>query len=113
MAYVISDSCVSCGTCEPECPVGAISQGDSQVLALAAELVQEFVLQELSAKNNPQQALQKYIRKTVRLLTVFSLSIFLIMVFFSFLNCRGLPHPAAGNVPLPVPHAPASDNSSP
>ena len=27
MAYVISDSCVSCGTCEPECPVGAISQG--------------------------------------------------------------------------------------
>ncbi len=30
MAYVISDSCVSCGTCEPECPVGAISQGDSQ-----------------------------------------------------------------------------------
>ena len=30
MAFVISDSCVSCGTCEPECPVGAISQGDSQ-----------------------------------------------------------------------------------
>ena len=28
MAYVISDSCVSCGTCEPECPVGAISQGE-------------------------------------------------------------------------------------
>ena len=27
MAFVISDSCVSCGTCEPECPVGAISQG--------------------------------------------------------------------------------------
>ena len=25
MAFVISDSCVSCGTCEPECPVGAIS----------------------------------------------------------------------------------------
>ena len=22
MAYVISDSCVSCGTCEGECPVG-------------------------------------------------------------------------------------------
>ena len=30
MAYVISESCVSCGTCESECPVSAISQGDSQ-----------------------------------------------------------------------------------
>ncbi|MCI5758998.1 DUF362 domain-containing protein [Bilifractor sp. LCP19S3_H10] len=28
MARVISDDCVSCGTCEGECPVGAISQGD-------------------------------------------------------------------------------------
>ena len=29
MAYVISDECVSCGTCEAECPVGAISQGEN------------------------------------------------------------------------------------
>ncbi len=27
MAYKISEECVSCGTCEPECPVEAISQG--------------------------------------------------------------------------------------
>ena len=28
MAYVISDECVSCGTCEGECPNRAISQRD-------------------------------------------------------------------------------------
>lgn len=30
MAYVISDECVSCGSCASECPVEAISEGDSQ-----------------------------------------------------------------------------------
>lgn len=28
MAYKISDACVACGTCQGECPVGAISEGD-------------------------------------------------------------------------------------
>ncbi|MEA5135970.1 MAG: 4Fe-4S binding protein [Candidatus Fimivivens sp.] len=30
MAYVITDACISCGACEPECPVNAISAGDSK-----------------------------------------------------------------------------------
>ena len=30
MAYKISDECVSCGTCESECPVSAISEGDGK-----------------------------------------------------------------------------------
>jgi len=28
MAYKISDACISCGACEAECPVDAISAGD-------------------------------------------------------------------------------------
>lgn len=30
MAYVITDKCISCGACEGECPVSAISQGDTK-----------------------------------------------------------------------------------
>ena len=30
MAYIISDDCISCGACEAECPVGAISEGDGK-----------------------------------------------------------------------------------
>ncbi len=29
MAYKITDECISCGACEPECPNQAISEGDS------------------------------------------------------------------------------------
>lgn len=28
MAYKITDACVACGTCQGECPMGAISAGD-------------------------------------------------------------------------------------
>lgn len=57
MAYVITDSCVNCGTCEGECPVGAISAGDSKyettlLLALIVEHVLVPVLQELSSPSN-------------------------------------------------------------
>jgi ferredoxin len=30
MTYVINDECISCGACESECPVNAISAGDSK-----------------------------------------------------------------------------------
>ena len=30
MAHVISDDCISCGSCEPECPVEAISEGEDK-----------------------------------------------------------------------------------
>ena len=41
MAYVITDECVSCGTCAGECPVEAISEGDDK-----------YVQQKLSLKAN-------------------------------------------------------------
>ncbi len=28
MALLINDECVNCGVCEPECPNGAITEGD-------------------------------------------------------------------------------------
>ena len=28
MAYVIGDDCIACGTCQGECPVEAISEGE-------------------------------------------------------------------------------------
>ena len=38
MAYVIeADKCTNCGTCEPECPVGAISEAaDKRVIEAAS-----------------------------------------------------------------------------
>lgn len=29
MAYKITDECISCGACEPECPNDAISEGET------------------------------------------------------------------------------------
>ena len=28
MAYYINEDCISCGACEPECPVSCITPGD-------------------------------------------------------------------------------------
>ena len=40
MAYVISDECVSCGTCAGECPVEAISDGDGNSVSDADTCVE-------------------------------------------------------------------------
>ena len=39
MAYVITDEGLSCGTCEGECPVSAISEGDGKYEINADECV--------------------------------------------------------------------------
>ncbi len=30
MAYIITDECIACGSCEDECPVEAISEGEDK-----------------------------------------------------------------------------------
>ena len=37
MAYKITDECVACGSCLPECPVDAIAEGDP-IYVIDAEL---------------------------------------------------------------------------
>ena len=32
MAYKISEECIACGSCQPECPVEAISEGDIYII---------------------------------------------------------------------------------
>ncbi|MCL2854845.1 MAG: 4Fe-4S binding protein [Defluviitaleaceae bacterium] len=32
MAYKITNLCIACGSCEPECPVSAISSGNPYVI---------------------------------------------------------------------------------
>ena len=39
MAYVIVDTCISCGSCEGQCPVGAISMGEGKFAIDAAKCV--------------------------------------------------------------------------
>ena len=39
MAYVINDSCISCGACEGECPTSCISAGDSIYVINAPECI--------------------------------------------------------------------------
>ena len=40
MAYVINGSCVSCGACAGECPVGAISEGDGKYVIDAGACIE-------------------------------------------------------------------------
>jgi ferredoxin len=42
MATVITEECINCGACEPECPNSAISQGDD-IYIINADLCTECV----------------------------------------------------------------------
>ena len=40
MAYIINDECINCGSCESECPVSAISEGDGKYVIDADQCVE-------------------------------------------------------------------------
>ncbi|ONI41705.1 ferredoxin [Candidatus Epulonipiscium fishelsonii] len=40
MAYAIDDSCIKCGACEAECPVGCISEAQSKYVIDASSCVE-------------------------------------------------------------------------
>lgn len=42
MSLLITDECINCDVCEPECPNGAISQGD-EIYEIAPNLCTECV----------------------------------------------------------------------
>ena len=54
MAYVISDECISCGACQAECPVEAISEGDGKYVinVLAQKFARWAPLLRLNLKFN-------------------------------------------------------------
>ena len=56
MAYKISDACISCGACEAEGPVNAISQGDSSYVIDADTCISCGQCAEVCPVDAPQEA---------------------------------------------------------
>lgn len=54
MAYCINDECISCGACEAECPVNAISSGDSKYVIDAATCIDCGACSGVCPVNAPQ-----------------------------------------------------------
>lgn len=74
MAYKITDVCIACGSCLPECPLGAISEGDIYVIdpnycigCGECQLLCPIDAITLDDSNDNENALKK--RKTIKLFT--------------------------------------------
>ncbi len=56
MAYIINDECISCGACEDECPVSAISEGDGIYVVDADTCTECSACADVCPVDAPQQA---------------------------------------------------------
>lgn len=55
MAYVISEECISCGACQAECPVEAISEGDGKFVIDADKCAECGACVDVCPVGAPQQ----------------------------------------------------------
>ncbi len=56
MAYVINDDCLNCGACANECPVEAISEGDSKFVIDPDKCIDCGSCASVCPVNAPQEA---------------------------------------------------------
>lgn len=54
MAYVINDSCISCGACVAECPTDAISEDDSKYVIDAEKCIECGACADVCPVDAPQ-----------------------------------------------------------
>ncbi|EMS73589.1 DUF362 domain-containing protein [Ruminiclostridium cellobioparum] len=55
MAYFITESCISCGACESECPVSCIAAGDSVYVIDADACIECGACANVCPVDAPQQ----------------------------------------------------------
>ena len=55
MPYYITDECISCGACEPECPVSCISEGDGKYVIDEDACIECGACAEVCPVGAPQQ----------------------------------------------------------
>jgi len=56
VAYFINDACISCGACQPECPVSCIAEGEGKFVIDAAECIECGACSTVCPVDAPQPA---------------------------------------------------------
>ena len=56
MAYEIDDKCIKCGSCEGECPVSAISEGEDKDVIDADTCIECGACADVCPVDAPQKA---------------------------------------------------------